>query len=42
MTQREPTTFPGRCTTLANGDGHHKGIKWQVNSFIQEQTQQET
>ena len=25
MTQEEPTTFLGRCTTLANGDGHNKG-----------------
>ena len=24
MTQKEPTTLVGRCTTLANGDGHYK------------------
>ena len=39
MTQKEPTTLLGRCTTLANGDGHLKDtieIK-----LIQDQTQQQ-
>ena len=25
MIQENPTAFPGRCSTLANRDGHHKG-----------------
>ena len=42
MAQEEPTAFPGRHTTLANREGHHKEYERnQVNSLIQEQTQKQ-
>ena len=27
MTQKEPTTLPGRCTTVATRDNHYEGYK---------------
>ena len=44
MSQEEPTTLHGRCTTVVNKDSHYEDsteIKWQINLLMQEQTKQQ-
>ena len=44
MTQKEPTTLPGRCIRVVNRESHYEGyteIKWQISLLMQEQTKKQ-